>query len=400
MSIKSKKIFAREMQNLDAAGLLRPETAVVQTEDMKVQFRDKKNVLSFIGNDILGWGSNDKIREAAKASLSSYGTGSTSSRNTIGTLSMVKTLEKELARFLEMDDCIVFPSNYLTNIGLFEPLTNQYDTIFIDEMSNPGLFDGARISSADVITYKHKDYNDLEYHLKCSKNSRFRIVVTDGVFNIDGSCADLERIHKLKEDYDAITIIDDSFGVGILGENGKGTHSHSQIANKPELITGNFAYALGHVSGGFVCGDSDLVNWIRQTSRSYILSEPISPINTAVVLKVIEILEAKQSELGTEKAVLERLYSNAQYIKSKMLDKGWAIVRNDYPAASINVGSTLNAQKMVEYLFEDNILVSAFCYPNTPEGACLLKINLSVSHTEEQIDKLINSIDAALTRLK
>ena len=400
MSVKMKKIFSREMQNLDAAGLLRTETVAVETDDMKVQSSGNKNYLNFIGNDILGWNSNNKIREAAQASLSSFGIGSTSSRTTIGTHSVVKTLEVNLARFLGLDDCIVFPSNYLTNIGLFEPLTNQSDTIFIDEMSNPGLFDGARLSSANVITYKHKDYDDLEYHLKCSRNSRFRIIVTDGVFNVDGSCANLQRIQSLKEDYDAITIVDDSLGAGILGDNGKGTFNHLNITNKPELMTGSFAHALGNVSGGFVCGDKDLVNWLRHTSRSYILSEPISPINAAVVLKVIEILEAEQPSLDAEESALEKLYSNSKYIKSEILQKKWKLIKNDYPFVSINVGSTLNAQKLVEFLLEVNILVSALCYPNTPEGASLLRINLSASHTEGQIDQLISSINAALTRLK
>lgn len=400
MSEKIKKIISREMQNLDAAGLLRTETAVVQTDDMKVQYRDNKDYLNYIGNDILGWHSNNKIREAAKEALSTYGTGSTSSRITIGTFSLVKTLEDNLARYLGMDDCIIFPSNYLTNVGLFEPLTNQRDTIFIDEMSNPGLFDGARLSSADVITYKHKDYDDLEYHLKCSKNSRFRIVVTDGVFSVDGSCANLERLQNLKDAYDAITIVDDSLGIGVLGENGKGTFDHLKITNKPDLMTGTFAHALGNVSGGFVCGDRDLVNWLRHTSRSYILSEPISPINTAVVLKVLEILDGDQSSSDHDESVLERLYSNSKYIKSEILNKKWKLKKNDYPFVSINVGSTLNAQKIVEYLFEVNVLVSALCYPNTPEGASLLRINLSASHTEQQIDQLINLITAALARLK
>lgn len=400
MSVNMKKIFSKEMLNLDAAGLLRTETPVVQTDDMKVQFRGNKNFLNFIGTDILGWHSNNKIREVAKAALSSYGTGSTSSRITIGTFSGVKDLEESLARYLDLEDCIIFPSSYLAIIGLFEPLTNQSDTIFIDEMSNPCLFDGARLSSADVITYKHKDYDDLEYHLKCSKNSRFRIVVTDGVFNVDGSCANLERIQNLKEAYDAITIVDDSLGIGVLGENGKGSFDHLKITGKPDLMTGTFAHALGNVSGGFVCGDRDLVNWLRHTSRSYILSEPISPVNTAVVLKAVEIIAGEKTSLDKDDSVLERLYSNTKYIKSEILNKKWKLKKNDYPFVSINVGSTLNAQKIVEYLFEQNILVSALCYPNTPEGASLLRINLSASHTEEQIDQLMNSISAALARLK
>lgn len=409
MSAKMNKVFLREIQNLDAAGLLRTETPAIETEDMKVDFKGNKNFLNFIGNDILGWSSDGYVHEAAEAALEKYGTGSTSARNSIGTLDIVKKLEGKLASFLGLDDCIVFPSSYFANISLFEPLTNKTDTIFIDEMCNPGLFDSANLSNANVITYKHQDYEDLEYELKCAQNSRFRIIVTDAVFSTDGNNAEIERIQKLKEVYDAITVVDDSLGIGVLGENGKGTFNHLQLEKRPDLLTATFAHALGNVSGGFIAGNKDLINWIRHTSRAYILSEPISPINAAVVMMVIETLEQEQfnpitdagnPDLDEEQSALERLYSNSTYVKNKLMQNNWRAKRNDYPFVSINVGSTLNAQKMVQALFEKKILVSALCYPNTPEGASLLRINLSANHTKKQIDKLIKSITEAFTLIK
>lgn len=393
MSVSMKKSFSTEMQNLDAAGLLRTETPVVQAGNMQVRFGGNKGSLNFIGNDLLGWTENDIIREAAKEALTKYGTGSTSSRASIGTLDIYMELEEKLSRYLGVDDCIVFPSNYLANIGLFEPLTNDRDTIFIDEKCNPGLFDGTRLSEANVVSYKHKDIEDLEYHLKCSQNSRYRIVVTDAVFNSSGDCANLSRIQQLTQIYDAISVVDDGLGVGILGKNGQGTFSHQGLEKKSELVSGTFAYALGNVSGGFIGGDKELVKWLRYASRSYILSEPISPINAVIVLKAIEILEEDQS-------ALERLYSNSTYAKTKMIKKAWKPIHNDYPFVSISVGSTLNAQKMVEYLFEKNILVSGLCYPNTPEGASLLRFNISANHTEKQIDTLVDSIEEAFGQLK
>ena len=409
MSAKIIKVFSRELQNLDAAGLLRTETPVVQADDMNINFKDNINFLNFIGNDILGWSSNGNVREAAEAALAKYGTGSTSARNSIGTLDIVKKLEGKLASFLGLDDCIIFPSSYFANISFFEPLTNKTDTIFIDEMCNPGLFDGINLSNANVITYKHQDYEDLEYELKCAQNSRFRIIVTDAVFSTDGNYAELKRIQKLKEVYDAITVVDDSLGIGVLGENGKGTFNHLQLEKHPDLQTGTFTHALGNVSGGFIAGNKDLINWIRHTSRAYILSEPISPINAAIVMQVIETLEqdpfnpktdAGNPDLDEEQSALERLYSNSTYIKNEMKLNNWRVKRNDYPFVSINVGSTLNAQKMVEALFEKKILVSALCYPNTPEGASLLRINLSSNHTKKQINTLIKSITEAFTKIK
>jgi glycine C-acetyltransferase len=389
MSAKMKKTFSREMQYLDAAGLLRTDTAVVQTDSMEASFGGDRNPLNFVGNDLLGWSSNEQVREAAKEALSKYGTGSTSSRTSIGTLDILKTLEEKLSSFLGFDDCIVFPSHYLANAGLFEPLTSQRDTVFIDEMCNPALFDGTRLASAKVISYLHKDDENLEYHLKCSQNSRFRIVVTDSVFSTNGDIANLAGIEKLNGIYDAITIVDDSLGVGVLGENGKGSFNHLQLENNPALTTGSFAHALGNVSGGFVGGDADLVNWLRATSRPYILSEPMSPINAAIVLKVIEIL-------ADDPSALDRLYSNSKRAKEEMLQRDWELIDTDYPIVSINVGSTLKAQKMVEHLFENNILVSGLCYPNTPEGASLIRVNLSARHTDAQIDRLVATLEQAM----
>lgn len=393
MTLKIKKAILREMQNMDAAGLLRSETAVVQTDNMEVHIDEDKSYLNFMGNDLLGWSSNDVIRDTATEALSRYGAGNTSSRMTIGTLDIITQLEEKLSGFLDVDDSIVFPSHYVANIGIFEPLTNRRDSIFIDEMCNPGLYDGARMSQANVVPFRNQDYEDLEYHLKCSQNSRFRTLVTDSVFSSDGYLARLKTIKDLSEDYDAITVVDDSLGVGILGENGRGIVNHLQMEEKPELVTGTFAYALGNVSGGFICGDSDLIKWLRLTSRPYILSEPISPVNAAIVIKVIEILE-------TDDTVLSRYHANSKYLKDEIRKKDWKLKRNDSPLVSINVGSTLNAQKMVECLFNNNILVSGLCYPNTPEGESLLRFNITASHTREQLRALVDALEEAFNVLE
>ena len=392
MTLKIKKAIAREMLNLDAAGLLRTEPAVVQTGDMEVHVNENKHYLNFVGNDLLGWSSNDVIRDAAREALSRYGAGNTSSRMTIGTLDIIKQLEAKLCEFMDVDDSVVFPSHYLASVGIFEPLTNRRDSIFIDEMCNPGLYDGARFSQANIVPFRYQDYDDLEYHLKCSQNARFRVVVTDSVFSSDGYLARLQNMKDLAEDYDAITVVDDSLGAGILGENGRGIVNHLKLDDKPELVTGTFAYALGNVSGGFICGDSDLIRWLRHTSRPYILSEPISPVNAAIVMKVVETLEADDT-------VLNRYHANSKYLKDEIRKKDWQLKRNDSPLVSINVGSTLNAQKMVEFLFNNNILVSGLCYPNTPEGESLIRINITASHTREQIRTLVESIEEAFNVL-
>ena len=276
----------------------------------------------------------------------------------------------------------------------WQPLTSRRDSIFIDEMCNPGLYDGARMSQANVVPFRYQDSEDLEYHLKCSQNARFRLVVTDSVFNSDGYLARLKTVKDLAEDYGAVTVVDDSLGLGILGENGRGIINHYQMReDKPELAIGTFSYALGNVSGGFISGDSDLIKWLRHTSRPYILSEPISPVNAAIVLKVIEILES-------DNTVLNRYHANSKYLKDEIRRKDWKLKRNDSPLVSINVGSTLHAQKMVEYLFNNNILVNGLCYPNTPEGESLLRINITASHSREQIKTLVDVLEEAFDVLE
>lgn len=398
MTVKLKKAIAREMLNLDAAGLLRTETAVVQTEDMEIHIDDDskgdRHYLNFVGNDFLGWSANQHIQETASEALLQYGPGNTSSRMTIGTLDIIKELETKLAEFLGVNDAMVFPTHYLATMGIFEPLTNRRDGIFIDEMCNPGLYDGARISQANVVPFRYQDYEDLEYHLKCSQNARFRLVVTDSVFQSDGTLARLHLIKDLSVAYKAITVVDDSLGVGMLGQHGRGIVDHLQMEEeRPELVIGTFSYALGNVSGGFIAGENDLTQWLRQTSRPYTLAEPISPVNAAIVIKVIETLESDNTPL-------RRYLENSDYLKDKIREKDWVLKRNDSPLVSINVGSTLNAQKMVEYLFNHNILVTGLCYPNTPEGESLLRLNITANHTRDQIGTLVDTLEDAFNALE
>ncbi|WP_144394678.1 aminotransferase class I/II-fold pyridoxal phosphate-dependent enzyme [Pleionea sediminis] len=388
MSEKMKKLFAKEMTNMDAAGLLRHEINVSQSDGMQVDFGEFK-AHNFIDNDFLGWRTNEELQATALDAIRKYGMGSTSSRTFIGTLDLFKSLEERLCEFLFLEDCMVFPSIYTANMSLFEPLTSERDVIFLDEMTNLTLVDSIRLSRAKAVYYKNKDDENLEYHIKCSENARFRMIVTDAVFNANGEYANLERIQEFKESYDAISVVDDSLGLGILGENGRGLFSELNLQDKQDLVTGSFANALGHVSGGFIGGDRTLINWLRQSAKPYILSEPIAPVNAAVIMKAIDILEQDVS-------AIEQLKSNANYLKEKIALKDWKLLFNDHPMVSIVVGSTLRAQKIVEYLFVKNILVSGLCYPNTPEGESLIRIHVSASHTTEQLDILVEYLDEAI----
>lgn len=389
MSLRMKKSFAREMQNMEAASLLRLEVPAVEDSSMEVQIDSGSKALNFFSTDFLGWRYRDDIKEAAASALNRFGTGATSSRGTIGTLDILSELEASLCAFLGLESCIVMPSRYLANIGIFDALTNERDSIFIDEGCNDGLVDGVRFSKAKTVVHNFKDYANLEYQLKCSKSARYRIIVSDGIFNADGGCAGLEELQQLKQRYDAITVVDDSLGIGMLGNCGRGTCNHLGIEN-PNIISGTFAYALGNVAGGFIAGDGTLIEWLRQSSRSYLLSEPLSPVNAAVVLKAIDILQNDQS-------LIEALAFNAHYLREELKKARWEIVHTEHPTLTIIIGSTLAVQKMVEELFDkEGILVSGLCYPNAPEGSARIKIHLSAKHSTDQIDTLV----AALGRVR
>ena len=307
MSARMNKSFALERQNLAAAGLLRPEVAVDLTADMEARLGQETRLVNFIDNDFLGWRNHDSVQEAARQACAQYGTGSTSSRNLIGTHEILLTLETRLAQFLGVEACLVFSSNYVAKMGLFEPLTQLKDKILIDEMCNPSLLDGCRMSDASIATCLHNDDAQLEHHLKCSQNFRFRLIVTDGVFNSDGQLANLERIQSLQKTYDASLLLDESLALGVLGQNGRGSCGHLQLEQQADLVTGSFAYALGNVGGGFVAGSGELIGWLRHTSRAYLLSEPLSPINAATVLKVVELLEQDKAPIQRLNAVSARL---------------------------------------------------------------------------------------------
>lgn len=386
MSARMNKSFALETQNLGAAGLLRPEVAVDLMSDMQAQLGQKNALVNFVSNDYLGWRNNAAVAESARQACAQYGTGCTSSRNSIGTQEILLDLEQRLARFLGVEACIVFSSNYVAKMAQFEPLTQRKDVILIDEMCDPGLLDGSRMTDARVINYLHNDTEHLEYHLKCSQNFRFRLLVTDGVFNTDGQLANLERIQSLQRTYDAELLLDESLALGILGDHGRGSCSHLGLERQAELLTGSFAYALGNVGGGFIAGSSELIGWLRHTSRAYLLSEPLSPIHAATVLRVLDLLEAGD-------APIERLNAVSERLKEAIRQKGWKLLESDHPMVSINVGSTLNAQRMVEHLFAQDMIVSGLCYPNTPEGESLIRIVPTVGHGDAQIDQLVSAID-------
>ncbi len=370
---------------MEAASLLRTEVSVVENTSMIADMETGDSVLNFFSTDFLGWQARPEIKETAKFALEKYGLGSTSSRATLGTSEIVAELEQRLCKYLGVEACIVLSSRYLANIGIFDSLTNERDSIFIDEGCDHGLVDGVRFAKAKAVVYNYRDYANLEYQLKCSASARYRIIASDAIFNADADWANFETIQKLQERYDAISVVDDSLGIGVMGDNGRGTCNHLGVKN-PNIISGSFAYALGNVPGGFIAGDKTLIEWLRQSSRSYILSEPLSPIYAAVVLNVIETLENDES-------AIEALFFNANYLRDKLKEASWEVIQAEHPIITIIIGSTLVVQKMVEQLFEDGVLVSGLCYPNAPEGSARIRIHLSAKHSTEQMDTLVAALD-------
>ena len=393
MSTRMNKVFAAELSKLEAAGLRRPERTAVQTGSMEVQFGTDGGAIDFLSNDWLGWQHNDELRERAREAIAAHGMGGSPASSALGAHELVAELENALAGFLGVEDCIVFPSSYVASVGLFESLTGRKDKILVDELCNPSLLDGTQMSSATLVPYLHNDVDDLEYHLKCSQRARFRLIATDGVFGADGQCAELDRMEALRHIYDAAILVDDSLGLGVLGDGGRGTASHLELDEPLDLVAGSFGYALGNVGGGFVAGDRELIGWLRNTSRPYLLSEALPPANAAVVLEVLKMLE-------TGRSPVERLNAVAERIKDGLRQRGLTLLESPHPLVSIVVGSTLNAQRMVEQLYGQGFLVSGLCYPNTAEDEALVRICPTAGHSDEQADRLLDAVDQAASVLK
>jgi len=387
MSKNMLKFLNKEITNFKHAGLYKDQFNLSSGQGARVDYGNK-SYINLSSHNYLGFVNDVELLEAAQKALETYGTGLYASRPLGGSIPLYKDLETQLSQFLQTDETILFNSNYIANIGLFDSIFNYQDYIFCDVFSHPSLFDGIQICSAKKFYYRRNDLNDLEDKLKRSPRARFRLIVTDGVFAIDGKSANLKEICELAEKYDALLLVHDSDGLGVMGENGLGSHEEQEVLGKVDLISGSFDYVLGGSPGGFISGRKSIITWLKQNSKAYVFSSAPSPIAASMALQALHKLE-------NSTVLLEKLRENTRYFRKGLNAAGFHLIKNNHPIVPILVNDAVTAQKMVSLLYRKGIFITGLCFPVVPKGYARLRAMISASHTEEDLEKAITAIKDA-----
>lgn len=375
-----KTFLQKELAGIREAGLYKEERIITTPQRGEIQVKGGKKVLNFCANNYLGLSDHPEIKKAAAASLEKWGFGMSSVRFICGTQEIHKTLEEKISKFLEMDDTILYTSCFDANGGIFETLLKEEDAIISDELNHASIIDGVRLAKSMKFRYKNNNMQDLEAKLieAKEKNARHTLIVTDGVFSMDGYIANLQAICDLADKYGAMVMVDDSHAVGFMGEKGKGTHEHCGVMGRVDIITGTLGKALGGASGGYTSGKKEIIDLLRQRSRPYLFSNSVAPSITAASIAVLDLLE-KSGELRT------RLKENTAIFRKGMKEAGFDILEGTHPIAPVMLYDAKVAQEMSRRLLEKGIYVVGFFFPVVPQGRARIRCQMSAAHTKEEV---------------
>jgi glycine C-acetyltransferase len=386
------EFLGTETRNLEQAGLLRRETQVTSPPGETITLGGRE-LLNFASGDYLGLATHPEVKKAAIAAIEAWGVGLASPRMATGTLPLHTELEHALAQFLGTGDALVYPSGYHANTGLFESLLTDRDYLFCDEMIRPSLADGVRLCRARVYSYRNQDMEHLEDRLRRSRAARFRVIVTDGVFPLSGLIANLRDIYALAAKYNALVAVDDSQGIGVLGELGRGTHDQLGLTDRIDVVTGTFGAVLGGGAGGFAAGRKEIVNWLRQKSRSYLSSTALPPVAAATALKSLEIVR-------NEPQLREALEMNVRLFRDALAEHGLWIAEGEHPAVAVLIHHAVAAQRLTDFLYRKGVFALGFCHPIVPEGAARIRAQVTVRHSQKALSKAADAFAEGATELK
>lgn len=377
------KRLANEIEEVKAAGLYKNERIISSKQGAEIQVGGRA-VLNFCSNNYLGLSTHPKVMSAAKQKVEERGYGLSSVRFICGTQDIHKELENKIANFLGTEDAILYAACFDANGGVFEPLFGEEDVIISDALNHASIIDGVRLCKAQRSRYEHNNMEDLENKLKESKDFRNRIIVTDGVFSMDGTIAQLNKICDLAEKYNAVTMIDDSHATGFMGEKGRGTHEYCDVMGRIDLITSTLGKALGGANGGFTAGKSEVIEMLRQRSRPYLFSNTLAPAIVGASIAVFDIL--------TETTGLrDKLENSSKYFRKKMTEAGFDIKPGNHPIVPIMLYDAALAQKFAAMLLEESIYVIGFFYPVVAKGQARIRVQISAAHEPQHLDKAIES---------
>ena len=383
-----KTYLENELSDIREAGLFKNERIIISAQGAAIRVSDGKEVLNFCANNYLGLSNNPSLIQAAKNALDTHGYGMSSVRFICGTQDLHKQLEKSIAAFFGTEDTILYAACFDANGGVFEPLLNEEDAILSDALNHASIIDGVRLCKAQRYRYANADMNDLEKQLKAAHSCRFRLIVTDGVFSMDGNVAPLDKIYELAAKYDAMVMVDESHSAGVVGSTGRGVTELYNLKGKIEIITGTLGKAFGGAIGGFTTGKKEIIDLLRQRSRPYLFSNSIPPMVAAAGIRMFEMMN-ETNELQ------EKLHTNTAYFVEKMKTAGFDIKPTASAICAVMLYDAKLSQKMSALLLDEGIYVTGFYYPVVPKDQARIRVQISAAHTTEQLDKCI----AAFTKV-
>ena len=381
-----KKYFQDILDDIKQSGLWKEERIITTPQSACIDTTKADGVLNFCANNYLGLSNNEELKKAAIESYEKYGYGLSSVRFICGTQTIHKELENKISGFLGTDDTILYSSCFDANGGLFETITTKEDAIISDELNHASIIDGVRLSKATKYRYKNNDMEDLEAKLKeaDANGAKHKVIVTDGVFSMDGIIANLKGVCDLAEKYNALVVVDDSHATGFVGDTGRGTAEYCGVQGRVDIITGTFGKALGGASGGFTSGRKEIIDLLRQRSRPYLFSNTVAPAICATTLKVLEMIE-------NDTSLRDKVMENAKYFRSEMEKNGFDLAGKDHAIIPVMLYDAVLSQKVAEKMLEKGIYVTGFFYPVVPKDKARIRTQMSAAHSKEDIDKCVQA---------
>lgn len=381
-----KKYLQDELQEIKASGLYKKERIITSAQDAVIKISTGEEVINFCANNYLGLSSNEQVIQAAKDTMDTHGYGMSSVRFICGTQDIHKELEQKIASFYQTEDTILYAAAFDANGGVFEPLLGPEDAIISDSLNHASIIDGVRLCKAARYRYENNNMTDLEKQLIDANNAgaRFKLIVTDGVFSMDGLVAPLDKICDLADKYDALVMIDECHAAGFIGETGRGTLEEKGVMGRIDIITGTLGKALGGAMGGYTTGKKEIIEILRQRSRPYLFSNSLAPAIVGASIKVFDMI-TKDTTLR------DRLMENTTYFKKGMKEAGFDIIDGDSAIVPVMLYDAQLSQDMADLLLEEGIYVIGFFYPVVPKGKARIRVQLSAAHTKEHLDKAISA---------
>lgn len=377
-----KQHLLSELASVKEAGLYKEERIITSAQGAEITLNNGKKVLNFCANNYLGLSSHPKVIEAAHRYIDSHGFGMSSVRFICGTQDIHKTLEEKIAQFLGTEDTILYAAAFDANGGVFEPLLGEEDAIISDALNHASIIDGVRLCKAVRYRYNHNDMDDLEKQLQAAQAQKTRLIVTDGIFSMDGTIAQLDKIVALAEKYEALIMIDECHASGFVGKTGRGTHEFRNVMGKIDIITGTLGKALGGASGGFTSGKKEIIELLRQRSRPYLFSNTLAPSIAGTSIAVLDLL-SKTTELR------DQLEQNTKYFRSEMTKAGFDIKPGEHAIVPIMLYDAKLAQDFARQLLDEGIYVIGFFYPVVPKGQARIRVQLSAAHTQAHLEQAV-----------